>query len=168
MAVNCRLFPLVCALIIFVSCARPPEAQEGQNDDLTRGNTASMRGNRKQPLYNLEYIGSIVEPASKGPVHLRLNAEFSVKGWAVDPEAQKAAGGVEILIDGIPYRATYALPRKDVADHFGIPEYASAGFALTTKTGGAIGRGMHRVAVRILTNDRASYYEGLPVAVGIE
>ena len=170
-----RVFWLLFALSLFFvlgGCLRSPERGDTQTARVTEirkpetGDSASLARKDNKPLYNLEYIGAVVDPAGKQPVRVELGNELLVAGWAVDAPSRAMAGGVEIVIDGTPYTAAYGLPRGDVAEHFKVPAYSNAGFSFRTAATN-FGAGRHQIAVRILTNDKRSYYEGLPVAVDI-
>jgi hypothetical protein len=130
------------------------------------GISAGLPKKDDKPVYNLEYIGTVVDPAGKQPVSVEHGTELVVSGWAVDAPARQQAGGVDVVIDGAPYTAAYQLPRGDVADHFKVAAYTKAGFSLQTSAV-AFGIGRHSLSIRVLTHDRKAYYEGLPVLLDI-
>jgi len=78
-----------------------------------------------------------------------------VTGWAVDHNARDLAGGVYVKVDEKPYAAYYGSDRKDVADHFGIPQYRYSGFEAVIPD---IEQGQHALSLMILTNDTRGYY----------
>ena len=83
---------------------------------------------------------------------------ITIKGWAVDTAAQRAAGGVFINIDGqADVAAVRGLPRPDVGAWFKNPSFNNAGFQARLSAKG-LGTGRHVLTVKILTTDRSSYY----------
>ena len=49
-------------------------------------------------------------------------------GWIFDLRRQDVLGSVTVLLDGKPLETRYRLPRKDVAQVFGIPAVAASGW----------------------------------------
>jgi hypothetical protein len=80
-------------------------------------------------------------------------------GWAVDARSGTLAEGVDVVVDGIPYRATYGVTRHDVAQVYGNPTFESSGFRLSLAPG-VLRRGVHSFAFRILAKDCRTCYEG--------
>jgi len=131
-----------------------------------KGVTADLTKLTSQPTYNLENVGDIREPFSKQPVNVSQSGDLTLVGWAVDPDAKTSGGGVEIAIDGAPVVIKSRLPRPDVEKSLKSPSYANAGF-LFTYPALALNKGPHELKIRILSNDKKSYWEspGLKVLV---
>jgi hypothetical protein len=81
-----------------------------------------------------------------------------VRGWAIDPVNKSPASGVDVAIDGIPYRARYGLDRPDVASYFKMPSYVQSGFEFSIPAAG-LGNGTHSLTIRVINKEKKSYYE---------
>ena len=84
---------------------------------------------------------------------------FGITGWAVDDPKKMLAGGVDVVIDQVPYSAHYGSERKDVATHFKQPAYNASGFELMIAPE-QLPKGQHSVFLRVISNDKKSYYQG--------
>lgn len=58
-------------------------------------------------VYNIDRIGSIVEPLNHQGVEIPLDTTVVVTGWSVDQAAKAPSGGVDIVIDGQPFRCVW-------------------------------------------------------------
>ncbi|MDQ2783983.1 MAG: hypothetical protein M3Y58_03150 [Chloroflexota bacterium] len=93
------------------------------------------------------------------PIRVPANGTITLRGWAVDTRANRVAGGVIVSVDDtMDFQATYGVERQDVADVLGDPAYRLSGFN-TTFSAAALAPGMHTIRIKILTNDRTSYYQ---------
>ena len=111
----------------------------------------------KTTLYSIDIINGQPVPKS-GPVTVS-GPQFTMGGWAVDQQAQTAAGGVVVVVDGKTEVPTqYGTERKDVADAHKNPRYQNSGFAASISTA-SLGKGRHTLGLKILTADRKSSYE---------
>jgi hypothetical protein len=159
------------AVVVSISCgkkdvegtgsapaAAPPPLPAGISKNLTKSTTA--------PFYNFDSLGPISFPAVQKSNQLSGDAEVSVTGWALDESKKGTAGGVDVVIDQVPYSAQYGDPRKDVAEHFNRPDYVNSGFHLVLARG-QLTKGPHSVSVRVISSDKKSYNEGpvVPFAV---
>lgn len=81
------------------------------------------------------------------------------EGWAVDEQAGTVAVGVDIVIDGIPYRAAYGTSRIDVAQTRRNPAFECSGFQFSLAPS-ILGKGIHSFSVRILVQGGQAYSEG--------
>jgi hypothetical protein len=132
-----------------------------------KGITADLTKLTSQPVYNLENVGDIRDPFSKQPINISQSGDLTLTGWAVDPLAKAGNGGVEIAIDGAPVVIKTRLPRSDVAKSLGTPSYADSGF-LFTYPAVALSKGPHELKVRILSNDKKSYWEGVGLKLMVQ
>lgn len=136
----------------------------------TTANTSSApaKGDPASPLKDLKSAGKNTafsidiingQPIPKsGPVTV-TGQEITMGGWAVDQQAQAAAGGVYVSIDGKKDVPTmYGAERKDVADVNKNPRYLKSGFAASILTS-TIDKGRHTLTLKILTADQKGYYE---------
>ena len=105
----------------------------------------------------MESVGLITAGENKS-FDLPTHGKVEIAGWAVDQEAKTAAGGVEFVIDGTPLAAQYGKPRPDVATAYGVPAYANAGYSIAL-TAEEFAPGAHTAFVRVLSNDRKSFWE---------
>ena len=144
----------------------------------TLGTTACISKDSKAPqaalvrleapaVCNLEKLASTVEPPAQSTVVVRGAQLLTALGWAVDAEAKTAASGVNLVLDGKAYPATYSIAREDVAGHFGVPAYRNSGFDATIPLA-SVGKGRHTVVVQVVAANGKGYYEGKPVFVDIQ
>ena len=132
--------------------------------------TALSQNLRPRPGYTNHYvdmIGPVFDPLKKQPVRVPGTGPIKVSGFAVDAPAKAPAGGVDIVIDGVPYRATYGSPRPDVAASFKRPAMGAAGYEYTIPAG-ALKPGPHQLQVRIIAADVKTYYTGDTVPFTVE
>jgi hypothetical protein len=120
------------------------------------------------PLFNFDRVADVTAPFERAgqPVSVAQDADLVVLGWALDAAAAKPASAVEIVIDGIPFRARSGIERPDVAEYFGVPGYLRCGFAFTMKAR-LLSRGPHILVARLVSADGSQYQQGpeLPVVV---
>jgi hypothetical protein len=158
---------VVFGLLLCVGCTSPEDKrstsmkakpQPGISDSLARSSA--------DPSYNLEVVGGVLDPFPKQPIRVRINGQLFLSGWAVDAAAKEISGGVEVVVDEVPYPAQSNLARGDVATFLKVPAYINAGFSFSAEAG-AFGKGKHKVSIRVLTHDRKSYYQGAPLIIEI-
>jgi hypothetical protein len=87
-------------------------------------------------------------------------------GWAVDGANKTGAGGVDVVVDGTPYRAESGRERPDVGKHFHIAAYNDSGFIFYLPVS-KLSPGAHKLAIRVISHDGKSYSEGTPVRLEI-
>jgi hypothetical protein len=133
------------------SATPPPSWAPGISQNLTR--------NPATPECVLDNIGQVSNPAAQKSVQVPGDASFGITGWAVDATNKAPAGGIDAVIDGAPYAAHYGSTRTDVANHFNQPAYLNSGFELFVAPG-QLSKGPHSVAIRVISNDKKSYYQG--------
>lgn len=126
---------------------------------LAPGISKNLKRNPEAPFYNFDNLGSVHYPAVQKSLQLQSDDEVMITGWAADPSKKAPAGGVDIVIDGVPYNAGYGTDRSDVASHYNTPELAKCGFQLRLARK-QLTKGPHAVAVRVITRDQKSYNEG--------
>ena len=80
-------------------------------------------------------------------------------GWAAEAQSGTLAGGVDVVVDGIPYRATYGSARDDVAEAQRNPALRNSGFRFTLAPV-YLSRGFHSFTIRVIALDGRAYYEG--------
>lgn len=165
MNINPVLWLLVLSCFL-AGCSAPPTVQPESRPAESEASTAAPARSNAKPLYNLEKLGEVINPLeSPAPIVIKSDTLTAI-GWAVDGSQKTEAGGVDLVIDGKPRRADYGQDRPDVAKHFGVPAYAKAGFTFSAPTA-EIGRGAHKLAVRVVSQDGKTYSEGVAVTVDI-
>ncbi len=154
------------AAAISVSCGRKDVDAGGTAGATTPvakplppGTTPNLTRSDLAPLGVLDNIGPVADPAKQKAVQVAGDTTFGITGWAVDEPKKAAAGGVDVVIDQTPYSAHYGSPRKDVASHFNQPAYDNSGFELMIAPG-QLSKGQHSVSIRVISNDKKSYYQG--------
>jgi hypothetical protein len=165
-----RAFAAISFLCLLSSCrapdSAPPPAEKSQFTIQPDGVTPQLQRLTGKPLYNLEMIGNVIDPFPKQPVVVSASEVLSVVGWAVDGASKNAAAGVEVVVDGRPYRAEAKLDRPDVAAFYKAPEYRRAGFRFSAPAS-AFGAGKHVLSIRTIANDGKAYFEGLDLTLEI-
>ena len=130
-------------------------------------NLAAMTRSATPPLYNLEKLADVASPlGQRQPVEVRASGNLTLEGWAVDRDAVALAGGVDVVIDGKSHAALYGRSRPDVAAYFKVPAYQNAGFSASVPFA-AIGPGPHKLAIRVIAQDRRSYREGAVIELEV-
>ncbi len=92
------------------------------------------------------------------PIAVARGIAVTLRGWAVDAPNSMAAGGVIVSVDTTNYLATYGVERTDVATALANSAYRLCGFTITFPAD-MLAAGRHTLAIKVLTNDRKSYYQ---------
>jgi hypothetical protein len=98
--------------------------------------------------YHIDAIGPVVNPPPGSTIQLP-SAPLMVAGWAIDEPADTVAGSVDITIDGVPYAASYGIPRGDVAVYFKKSAFTNSGFQLTIPAS-LLSPGNHTFTLRVV------------------
>jgi hypothetical protein len=164
-----RLFLIVLVVLgMSLSCGRKDDESEGTPPaantsapakPLTPGVTQNLTRSDAATLCVVDNIGLVSDPARQQTVQVPGDKTFGITGWAIDQSKKTVAGGVDVVIDQSPFSAHYGSPRKDVATHFSQPAYEASGFELMIAPG-QLPKGQHSASIRIISNDRKSYYQG--------
>lgn len=127
--------------------------------NLEAGVTDKLQRTDAVTSFWVDHVGRTQNPLADGRSSVRLADEgtITVDGWAIDEPHTNVAAGVELVIDGTPYRATYGIARPDVATYKGSVAYTNSGFTVSFPAGG-LGRGTHTLSLRIIASDRSCYY----------
>ena len=158
--------------MLFGSCrtvSSPPEASPERAATptlaLSPGKSIGLRKSERVPKCIIEKINDTWSPQIKQPVPVPYGQSVTVTGWAVDEERRSVAGGVDVVVDGMPYRARYGLARDDVAAYLGFPGCKNSGFTLTVPPSKLVEKGLHHVALRVLANDGTFFYNSAALAI---
>lgn len=164
MCSSTRLFCLLLAALVSTGCAGTP-AHTGLADmPPATGITQSLARRPGAPMWNIEAVGSILNAWEKKTFEVTGPGVVNIVGWAVDQEAKAAAGGVEFVLEGVPYRAEYGLSRPDVAEAYKVAAYSTAGYCYRFDTR-QFAPGKYVLSVRVLTADRNGYWEVGPYQI---
>jgi hypothetical protein len=166
-----RIAFLILSTVLWSACSRGPAQPEATTIPVTpppaRGISENLKPNGAKPLYNLEWVGSTVNPYERQPVNVSRAGEFKVSGWAVDPQAKTVGQAVDVVVDNVAYHADYSIKRPDVAEYYHLPGYAQAGFNLSAKAS-FLTPGTHKLVLRIVSSDGTAYYESLPLTLRVD
>jgi hypothetical protein len=136
-----------------------PAAPGAAGAALAPGGSKDLKRNNEPPFYNFDYLGSIHYPLTQKAPQLSGDEEILVAGWAADPSKKLPAGGVDVVIDGTPFKSGYGTDRTDVASHYNAPAIAKSGFQLSIPKK-QLTRGPHGMSIRVITAAKDSYNEG--------
>jgi len=154
-----------CCIAVLSGCGRPESTPASQTNTSTPGGSLVADGTSSDltrsegnPTYFLDRIQKTGSPYGQPSVTISSVSDTELAGWAVDGLVKKEAGGVDIVVDGKAYKASYGADRPDVTEALKFPATKS-GFSLVIP-GNFLSRGSHTVSVRVIANDGKSYAEG--------
>ncbi len=104
------LFILYCCSSSTVPSERPSVRPDGAS--------LNLKASHQLVVGNLDQVG--YQPFTNTDVAIPP-ADITMSGWAVDGKAESLAGGVDVAIDGSPYKAEYGVDRPDVAKAIRVP-----------------------------------------------
>lgn len=154
-------------LCLLLGCGKPPSSSGGTQAPAGSVITQNLVKRSGGPLWNIESVGLVSNAWTKNSFELPAQAKSTIIGWAVDQEAKAAAGGVEVVIDGVPYAAQYGKSRPDVAVSFGVRAYSNSGYSFDLAAN-QFTPGTHTMFVRVLTNDQKGYWEMGPYTIDLK
>ena len=97
--------------------------------------------------------------SSFGKIDSKQATNITVSGWFIDEQAQRAAEGVFVNVDGkLDVPASYGIDRKDVADLFKNDAIRFSGFEASIPVGN-LENGRHTLSLKIVKGDKSGYYE---------
>jgi hypothetical protein len=119
-----------------------------------------VRGSKPATLCNVELIGTITAPLASADAMKKILV-YSTKatpivGWAVDSDTKVLASGVELAIDGHPYKAKYGNSRPDVSIAFKNSAYTNSGYSFSLPAD-CLAPGTHSLEIRVLSHDAKGY-----------
>ena len=118
------------------------------------------------PVWNIESVGESNSAWEHRAFEAPSDKELVVSGWAIDPECENVAGGVQVLIDDVSYSALYGGSRPDVARFFGAAAYLDSGYILRLPAG-EFALGTHALSVHVLSSDLRGYWEAGPYTLDV-
>jgi len=131
------------------------------------GVSQSLRASDRQSVSVLDNINNVNGPASELSIHVPGNQAIMFAGWAIEEPRNSVAQGVDVVIDGTTYAATYGFERRDVAQHFRHQEFLKSGFRLALPAN-ALTTGSHVVKIRTISMDMKTFYEGMSVRFTVD
>jgi hypothetical protein len=164
-----RLLWFLSVLLLLTSCSpipQEPRAGPKGTHSSAHGKSAEMTRMPGDARYALELLGSVDGPLTKQPVQVS-GGSILFSGWAVEEPKGTVAAGVDVVVDGYPYTATYGAERSDVAAYLKSPAYKNSGFQISIPSAD-IGGGRHTAAIRVLSNSGKTYWEGTPIAIDVK
>lgn len=133
---------------VFAPGAQPSPPPAPAKLDIARGSTRGV----------VSRIDRVRVAKNEGPVAVSPQALLVlVTGWAVDDRAERAAGGVYVVVNDELYPTYYGTSSEGVAKIFGVADYASAGFEADIPVS-ELKSGVNEISLIVLTNDRTAYY----------
>jgi hypothetical protein len=133
----------------------PPAGPIGPPKD---GATPGLAKRTEVAAFYLDRVGEALDPLNKQPAGTPGDAPIQLSGFGFDPVAKAPAKGVDVVIDGKAYAATYGGARDDVANYFKTPGLSATGYTVTLPAGFMV-NGPHKVAVRVIAADGKGYFE---------
>ena len=125
-----------------------------------------MARTQRAPRYYVDQIGALPNPVVERAVEVAASATLNINGWAADPDARMPLPAIDIVIDSVPYAATYGMERPDVASYLKRPDLTKSGFLFVVPAS-QLSPGAHTISLRIVCPDNKSYFEAPPYQVMI-
>ena len=162
--VNKRYSLIICPLLATLwSCSKSVDLERSP-DVPVDGASLNLQSSPLPVLGNLELLAGHAVTAA--PATLPAGDDV-LSGWAVDGQAVAPASGVDVAVDGHPYKAQYGIDRPDVAGTLKAPQYEKSGFSFVLHAG-QMSKGRHTLAVRVISANRTSYTEFHPIIISNE
>jgi hypothetical protein len=128
--------------------------------------SVSIEACKGPSLTEIEQIGPTRAPFGAGPIHVSGSDAIKVSGWAVDHPHRKAAAGVDVVVDSVPFPSVYGAARDDVANYFQRPGYRESGFTADVPAE-RLTAGAHTLSLRVVSADGTCFYQtrSMPMTV---
>src|ERR1035438_5105228 len=91
----------IALLCLLLGCGKPSSSSTSTQVPAATGITQGLRKRSGGVLWNIESVGPVSNAWTKNSFELSVQEKSTIIGWAVDQESKAAAGGVEIVIDGV-------------------------------------------------------------------
>ena len=153
------LWLLSAASVLSISCGNQAPRKEAAAEPLRP--TGVTQNLPQRPMgaglsYHIDNIGPVSQPVDGQPVRVSFSQDLAISGWAFDEPNRALASHVDVVIDGVPYAASYGVQRRDVANYFKDPVYEGSGFQFSMLAG-QLTKGTHKSFIRVVANDGKSY-----------
>jgi len=113
-------------------------------------------------LFCLDRLGSLTDPLRLSSLRVSTGEPVVVAGWALDVARLQPAVAVDLILDGVPYRAPVGVLRPDVATAHGSQRYLRSGFNVRFPPD-AVSNGSHELEFRIVVGEGRGYVSGARV-----
>jgi Methyltransferase domain len=107
--------------------------------------------------FHVDQFGPFANPLALGSLSVPQSEPLTITGWAIDAGRRRPATALDLVIDGIVYRAAVRMSRGDVATAYGDRAYLRSGFSSRLPEG-AITQGFHELEIRVVLNGGLQYY----------
>ncbi len=176
----------------FAAFQRPPEFKEAgtvrvysvQGELATLSGTLSVTADREidfetrassRPVarvadntdYSLDIFNGVQAPLEHQPIHVSLQSNVDLVGWAVDRDRSTLPPAVDVVIDGEAYAARRGSQREDVANYFHKPGFAWSGYTFAMPAA-KLGAGPHQLRIRIYTDGARFHLDSAVYAFTVE
>jgi hypothetical protein len=125
------------------------------------GVSGNLQKSSAESFGNVEMIGTVTAPLSSAEAMSNIVVSTMkpnpIVGWAVDSPGKALSAGIEVVIDGLLYKANYGLSRPDVAAFLKSPVYAKSGYSYVLPAG-SLRAGVHSLEIRALSADSKRYF----------
>jgi hypothetical protein len=140
----------------------PPPPQAAAVEELGAGaaapSSAGLRSLGAATGFYLDQVGEALDPVHRTPAATSQSAPLIIIGFAFDDGAKTPAKGVDVVLNGETYAATYGQARPDVAAYFKNPALTDVGFTASLPAG-LLAPGAHRISLRVIAADGSGYFE---------
>ncbi|MCX6267453.1 MAG: hypothetical protein NTW16_08870 [Bacteroidetes bacterium] len=130
-----------------------------EGEDLLKGATASD----ETTAYSVDFINETGVGKARQPI-VAAEPTIRLSGWAVDRPGNNVAKAVSLEIDGKSFKAFYGFDRKDVARYLKSEIYRNSGWKAEIPAS-SIGKGEHKLLLKILANNKMVYYSTIKPVV---
>jgi len=148
----------------FAGPLSPPQAEAGAPK---KGQSEGLPKRAEPADFTFDHIGQAFDPLNRKPARTARDRAIAFDGFAFDPVRRIPGHGVDVVVDGKAYGATYGKARPDVAGYFKAPVLTDVGFTLTLPAR-SLAVGPHTASIRVLSSDGAAYFQGPPIAFEVE
>ena len=131
------------------------------------GVSASLTRSSSATAFYIDELGPVKAPTRRPFLTVPASEPLLVSGWAIDAQREQPAAWIEIVLDEIPYRTEVRVARSDVATARSNPQYLRCGFR-TTLPAERVSRGRHALALRVVFQGGATYFESPEIAFKAE
>ena len=162
---------MIGAIVSLAACDQPkPRPAEAQADasaatpapEARAGASAGLAKRAEMAGFSLDVINDAKDPVNTQAT-ISAAGPVTFSGFGFDPVAKAPGAAVDLVVDGVAYPTTYNHQRSDVAAYFKTPALENTGFTVTLPAG-AIKAGPHQAIVRVVSADKAGYFDS--VAIG--
>jgi hypothetical protein len=109
--------------------------------------------------FSLDAINQAPDPLNQ-PATIKAGVPITFSGFGFDTVAKAPGKAIDIVVDSVPYGTIYGHERQDVAAYFKTDALIKTGFTVTLPA--VVNKpGPHKVVVRVVSADGASYLDSV-------